>query len=64
MHPVTLSLLGLAAIVPIQAFTNGSLIPAYFCNPVPDGMPKSLGQLIPFTILDKNTDLAFNTNGE
>ena len=64
MHISTLTFLGLAVIVPIQAFTNGSLIPAYFCNPVPDGMPKSLGQLIPFTVLDKNADLAFNANRE
>jgi hypothetical protein len=50
-------------ILPVQAFTNGSLIPAYFCNPVPDGMPKSLGELIPYTIKDQCADLAFNANG-
>ena len=64
MHIFTLSLLGLAAVVPIEAFTNGTLIPAYFCNPVPDGMPKSLGQLIPFTKKDMDADLSFNANGE
>lgn len=57
------SLLALATVLPTQAFTNGSLIPAYFCNPVPDGLPKSLGELIPYTVKDQCTDLAFNTNG-
>ena len=63
MSLLTISLLALASVVPTQAFTNGTLIPAYFCNPVPDGMPKSLGELIPFTIKDQCADLAFNANG-
>lgn len=57
------SLLALATVLPTLAFTNGSLIPSYFCNPKPDGLPKSLGELIPFTVKDQNTALAFNTNG-
>jgi hypothetical protein len=57
------SLLALATVLPTQAFTNGSLIPSYFCNPKPDGLPKSLGELIPFTVKDQNNALAFNTNG-
>lgn len=57
------SLLALATILPTEAFTNGSLIPPYFCNPEPDGLPKSLGELIPFTIKDQTGPLAFNANG-
>jgi hypothetical protein len=57
------SLLALAAVPPTLAFTNGSLIPSYFCNPKPDGLPKSLGELIPFTVKDQNNALAFNSNG-
>ena len=30
-------LLALVAVVPIQAFTNGSLVPSYFCHPDGDG---------------------------
>jgi len=62
MHLVIHSLLALATVLPAQAFTNGTLIPAYFCNPVPDGMPKSLGELIPFTVKDQDCPLAFNSN--
>lgn len=61
MHLIVHSLLALAAVLPAQAFTNGTLIPAYFCNPVPDGMPKSLGELIPLTIKEQG-ELAFNSN--
>jgi len=57
------SLLALATVLPAQAFTNGTLIPAYICNPKPDGMPKSLGELIPRTVKDQNNALAFNNNG-
>jgi hypothetical protein len=57
------SLLALATVLPSEAFTNGSLIPSYFCNPKPDGLPKSLGELIPFTIKDQTGPLAFNANG-
>jgi hypothetical protein len=63
MRPIIHSLLALATVLPTQGFTNGSLIPSYFCNPKPDGLPKSLGELIPFTVKDQNTALAFNTNG-
>lgn len=62
MRVIIHSVLALAAVLPTQAFTNGTLIPAYFCNPVPDGMPKSLGELIPFTKKDICADLAFNNN--
>ncbi|MCJ1396891.1 hypothetical protein MMC11_000081 [Xylographa trunciseda] len=62
MYLLLLSLLALATILPVRAFTNGTLVPAYFCNPVPDGMPKSLGELIPFTVKDQCADLAFNAN--
>lgn len=62
MRLIIQSLLALAAVLPTHAFTNGTLIPSYFCNPVADGMPKSLGQLIPF--LQKEQDeIAFNPNG-
>ena len=63
MYLLVLSLLALVTILPVHAFTNGTLVPAYFCNPIPDGMPKSLGELIPFTIKDQCADLAFNANG-
>ncbi|KUJ21862.1 uncharacterized protein LY89DRAFT_681239 [Mollisia scopiformis] len=63
MHIIIHSLLFLATVIPAaHAFTNGSLIPAYFCNPKPDGLPKSLGELIPFTVKDQNNALAFNSN--
>jgi hypothetical protein len=63
MHLLIRSLLALATVLPAHAFTNGTLIPAYICNPVPDGMPKSLGELIPFTKKDQCGPLAFNANG-
>jgi hypothetical protein len=63
MRLIIHSLLALAAVLPTQAFTNGSLIPSYFCNPKPDGLPKSLGQLIPLTIKEQDDQLAFNANG-
>jgi hypothetical protein len=63
MRVVIQSLLALAAVLPATAFTNGSLIPSYFCNPVPDGLPKSLGELIPFTKKEQCGPLAFNANG-
>jgi hypothetical protein len=47
----------------VTAFTNGSLIPSYFCNPVPDGLPKSLGELIPQTHKEQGV-LAFNNNSK
>lgn len=63
MRTFIYSLLALATVFPAEAFTNGSLIPSYFCNPEPDGLPKSLGELIPFTIKDQTGPLAFNANG-
>lgn len=63
MRVTLYSFLALAAVFPAYAFTNGSLIPSYICNPVPDGLPKSLGELIPFTVKDQCDDLAFNANG-
>jgi len=62
MAYLTLFFLALATVVPTQAFTNGSLVPAYFCNPVADGMPKSLGELLPFLIKDQGGPIAFNNN--
>ncbi|MCJ1406052.1 hypothetical protein MMC19_000117 [Ptychographa xylographoides] len=62
MQVFTFAVLVLATAVPTLAFTNGSLVPAYFCNPVPDGMPKSLGELIPFTVKDQAGPLAFNAS--
>jgi len=49
------------AAVPALAFTNGSLIPSYICNPVPDGLPKSYGALLPFTS-EQLGPIAFNAN--
>ncbi len=63
MHLVVYALLALAAVLPADAFTNGSLIPSYFCNPKDDGLPKSLGELIPQTHKDQTGPLAFNANG-
>ncbi|KAF4627142.1 hypothetical protein G7Y89_g11010 [Cudoniella acicularis] len=60
-HLVIHSFLTLAAVFPAHAFTNGSLIPSYFCNPQPDGLPKALGELIPQTVEQANV-LAFNPN--
>lgn len=63
MYILTLSLLALATVLPVQAFTNGTLVPAYFCSATPDGLPKSLGELIPFTVKDQTGALAFSANG-
>jgi hypothetical protein len=59
---LTIFLLALATVVPTQAFTNGSLVPAYFCNPEPDGMPKALGELLPYLLEDNPGPIAFNNN--
>jgi hypothetical protein len=56
-----LILLAFAA-TPALAFTNGTLVPAYICNPQPDGMPKSFGQLLQLT-REPTTKVGFNTNG-
>jgi len=52
----------LAAASPALAFTNGSQVPAYICNPTPDGLPKSFGQLLQLT-REQTPQVAFNTNG-
>ena len=57
----TILVTALAAATPALAFTNGSLVPAYICNPKPDGMPKSFGQLLQFT-REQTPKVAFNTN--
>src|SRR3954453_23488933 len=59
---LSIFLLALATVVPTQAFTNGSSVPANFCNPDPDGMPKSLGQLLPYLLEDNPGPIAFNNN--
>jgi hypothetical protein len=33
----------------VSAFTNGSLVPSYICNPASDGLPKAFAQLLPYT---------------
>lgn len=53
-------LLALAVVVPIHAFTNGSLVPSYFCHPDAHGMPQALGELLPFLVEDRNDPIAFN----
>jgi len=50
-----------AAVVQVAAFTNGTLVPAYICNPVDDGMPKAFGQLLPYLRKNGKT-VAFDTN--
>jgi len=50
-----------AAVSPAWAFTNGTLVPAYICNPTPDGMPKSFGQLLTYT-REPVGPMSFNTN--
>lgn len=54
-------LLALATVVPTQAFTNGSLVPEYFCHPNADGMPQALGELLPFLVKDQCGPIAFNS---
>ncbi len=61
MALLTIFLLALATVVPTQAFTNGSLVPEYFCHPDAHGMPQALGELLPFLIEDGNP-LAFNND--
>jgi hypothetical protein len=58
---LTLAVSAFALAVQVSAFTNGTLVPAYICNPVDDGMPKAFGQLLPY--LRKNgKSVAFDTN--
>jgi hypothetical protein len=54
-------LIAALAAAPALAFTNGSLIPSYICNPVPDGLPKSFGELLPHTE-EQLGPIAFNAN--
>jgi len=61
MQISTLILIALTAIGPVAAFTNGTLVPAYICNPRPDGLPKSFGQLLPYT-REQLEAVAFNAN--
>lgn len=49
------------AAAPAAAFTNGTLVPAYICNPTADGLPKSFGQLLQFT-REQTPKVAFNQN--
>jgi len=39
----------LACATQVSAFTNGSLVPSYICNPTADGLPKAFAQLLPYT---------------
>jgi len=61
MQISTLILIALTAVGRVAAFTNGSLVPAYICNPNPDGLPKSFGQLLPYT-REQTGAVAFNAN--
>jgi hypothetical protein len=51
----------LAIATPVAAFTNGSIVPAYICDAKPDGLPKSFGQLLPYT-REMTGPIAFNPN--
>ena len=62
MQLPTLVLAALTAAMPALAFTNGSLVPAYICNPKPDGLPKNYGQLLAGT-REMTGPIAFNANG-
>jgi len=61
MHSFTTILTLAAFAMPSYAFTNGTLVPSYICNPQNDGLPKSFGQLLQYT-QKKVTTLAFNNN--
>ena len=61
MHLPTLALAALTAAIPALAFTNGSLVPAYMCNPTPDGLPKNYGELLSYT-REMTGPIAFNAN--
>jgi len=62
MQLTTFVLAALTAAIPALAFTNGTLVPAYMCNPHPDGLPKNYGQLLSFT-REMTGTIAFNANG-
>jgi hypothetical protein len=49
MQLTAVVLSALFAATQVSAFTNGSLVPPYICNPNADGLPKSFAQLLPYT---------------
>jgi hypothetical protein len=51
----------LATAVRVSAFTNGTLVPAYICNPQADGLPKAFAELLPFVRKNGRT-VAFDSN--
>jgi len=51
----------LLAVSQVTAFTNGSLVPSYICNPNPDGLPKAFSQVLPYTRKQAKT-VAFDAN--
>jgi hypothetical protein len=61
MHYASFLLAAFAAVSPVSGFTNGSLIPSYICNNHPDGLPKSFGELLPYT-REAICTVAFNAN--
>lgn len=62
MQLTTLVLAALTAAIPTLAFTNGSIVPAYICNPHPDGLPKNYAQVLANT-REMTGPIAFNANG-
>lgn len=42
-------LFALSSAVAVSAFTNGSLVPSYMCDPTPDGLPKNYGEVLSYT---------------
>jgi hypothetical protein len=50
---ITLSVL-LFTSISVSCFTNGTLLPGYMCGPPNDGLPKSLGGVLPFFVLATN----------
>ncbi|KAJ3021780.1 UNVERIFIED_CONTAM: hypothetical protein HDU68_009451 [Siphonaria sp. JEL0065] len=45
---------------PALAFTDGRLLPRYLCSPTTDGLPKTLGSVLQYTTMNKNTPLSIN----
>ena len=62
MALLSIFLLALATVIPTHAFTNGSLVPEYFCHPDAHGMPQALGELLPYLVKDQCGPIAFNNN--
>jgi hypothetical protein len=54
----------LASITSVSAFTNGSLVPSYICNPNADGLPKAFAQLLPYTRKNAQTIAVDGTAGD